>query len=82
MNGMKKTLVKSMIIANMMITGEDLKKQVMTVKIFVKRSESGEVKGKITGHTSYRHKDKVCLFMFRLKSSLRCGRAFGYVGAR
>lgn len=36
-NGMKKTLVKSMIIANMMITGEDLKKQVMTVKIFVKR---------------------------------------------
>lgn len=36
-NGMKKTLVKSMIIANMMATGEDLKKQVMTVKIFVKR---------------------------------------------
>lgn len=36
-NGMKKTFVKSMIIANMMTTGEDLKKQVMTVKIFVKR---------------------------------------------
>lgn len=36
-NGMKKTLVKSMIIANMLTTGEDLKKQVMTVKIFVKR---------------------------------------------
>ena len=36
-NGMKKTLVKTMIIANMMTTGEDLKKQVMTVKIFVKR---------------------------------------------
>lgn len=36
-NGMKATLVKSMIIANMMTTGEDLKKQVMTVKIFVKR---------------------------------------------
>lgn len=35
-NGMKKTFVKSMIIANMMTTGEDLKKQVMTVKIFVK----------------------------------------------
>ena len=34
------------------------------------------------GHTSYRHKDKVCLLMFRLKSLLRCGRAFGYVGAR
>lgn len=34
---MKKTFVKSMIIANMMTTGEDLKKQVMTVKIFVKR---------------------------------------------
>lgn len=33
---MKKTFVKSMIIANMMTTGEDLKKQVMTVKIFVK----------------------------------------------
>lgn len=36
-NDMKKTFVKSMIIANMMTTGEDLKKQVMTVKIFVKR---------------------------------------------
>lgn len=36
-SGMKKTFVKSMIIANMMTTGEDLKKQVMTVKIFVKR---------------------------------------------
>ena len=36
-NGMKKTFVKSMIIANMMTTGEDLKKQVMTVTIFVKR---------------------------------------------
>ena len=36
-NGMKKTLVKGMIIANMLTTGEDLKKQVMTVKIFVKR---------------------------------------------
>lgn len=36
-NGMKATLVKSMIIANMMTTGEDLKKRVMTVKIFVKR---------------------------------------------
>lgn len=36
-NGMKATLVKSMITANMMTTGEDLKKQVMTVKIFVKR---------------------------------------------
>lgn len=35
-NDMKKTFVKSMIIANMMTTGEDLKKQVMTVKIFVK----------------------------------------------
>lgn len=36
-SGMKKTFVKSMIIPNMMTTGEDLKKQVMTVKIFVKR---------------------------------------------
>lgn len=36
-NDMKKTFVRSMIIANMMTTGEDLKKQVMTVKIFVKR---------------------------------------------
>lgn len=34
--GMKATLAKSMITANMMTTGEDLKKQVMTVKIFVK----------------------------------------------